>query len=43
MEFVEPEGLDVATYEKKNMIWVFVQEHVLEVLHQHYDRQVAGQ
>ena len=41
-EEVELEAIDVATWEKKNGLWVVPQEHSLEVLHQHHDRQVAG-
>ena len=36
------EGIDVATWEKKNILWVVSQEHRLEVLCQHHNRQVAG-
>ena len=42
-EDVELEGIDVATWEKKNGLWVVWQEHRLEVLRQHHDSQVAGQ
>ena len=31
-EDVELEGSDVATWEKKNRVWVVLQEHRLEVL-----------
>ena len=41
-EDVELEGIDVATWEKKNGLWVVPQEHRLEVLHQHHDSQVVG-
>ena len=42
-EDVELEGIDVATWEKKNGVWVVLQEHRLEVLCQHHDSQVVGQ
>ena len=32
-EDVELEGIDVATWEKKNRLWVVPQEHRLEVPH----------
>ena len=38
---VELEGIDVATWEKKNGLWVVLQEHRLEVLWQHCNSQVA--
>ena len=41
-EDVELEGINVATWEKKNGLWVVPQEHRLEVLPQHHDSQVAG-
>ena len=41
-EDVELQGIDVATWEKKNALWVVPQEHRLEVLRQHHDWQVAG-
>ena len=41
-EDVELEGIDVATWQKKNGLWVVPQEHRLEVLRQHHDSQVAG-
>ena len=41
-EDVELEGIDVATWEKENGLWVVPQEHRLEVLRQHHDSQVAG-
>ena len=41
-EGVELEGIDVATWEKKNGVWVVPQEHRLEVLRHHHDSQVAG-
>ena len=40
-EDVELEGIDVATWEKKNGLWVVPQEYWLEVLRQHHDSQVA--
>ena len=43
VEDVELEGIDVATWEKKNGLWVVPQEHRLEVLQQHHDSQVTGQ
>ena len=42
VEDVELEEIDVATWEKKNGLWVVPQEHRLEVLRQHHDSQVAG-
>ena len=42
MEDVELEGINVATRENKNGLWVVPQEHRLEVLHQHYDSSVVG-
>ena len=42
VEDVELEGIDVATWEKKNGTWVVQQEHTLEVLQQHHDSEVAG-
>ena len=39
---VELQGIDVATWEKKNGVCVVPQEHRLEVLGQHHDSQVAG-
>ena len=41
-EDVELGGIDVATWEKKNGLWVVPPEHWLEVLRQHHDCQVAG-
>ena len=41
-EDVELEVIDVATWEKKNGLWVVLQEHRLEVLRQHHDSQMAG-
>ena len=41
-EDVELQGIDVATWEKKNALWVVPQEHGIEVLRQHHDGQVAG-
>ena len=32
----------MATWEKKNGLWIVTQEHRLEVLCQHYDSPVAG-
>ena len=43
VEDVELEEIDMATWEKKNDLWVVPQEHRLEVLQQHHDSQVAGQ
>ena len=40
-EDVELEGIDVATWEKKNRVWVVLQEHRVEVPRQHHDSQVA--
>ena len=42
MEDVELEGIDVATWEKKNRLWVVLQEYRLEVLRQRLDSQVSG-
>jgi len=39
---VELEAIDVASWEKKNGLWVVPEEHKLEVLRQHHDSQVAG-
>ena len=39
---VELEGIDVASWEKKDGLWVVPAEHRLEVLRQHHDSQVAG-
>ena len=36
-EHVELEEIDVATWEKKNGLWVVPQKHRLEVLRQHHD------
>ena len=41
-EDVELEGIDVATWEKKNGLCVVLQEHRLEVRRQHHDSQLAG-
>ena len=41
-EDVELDGIDVATWEKKNGLWVVLQETRLEVLQQHHDSPVAG-
>jgi len=38
---VELEAIDVASWEKKNGLWVVPKEYKLEVLRQHYDSQVA--
>ena len=40
-EEVELEGIDVATWEKKNGLWVVPHEHRLEVLCQYHDSQGA--
>ena len=37
------EGIDIAIWGNKNGLWVVLQEHTLEVLQQHHDRQVAGE
>ena len=42
-EDVELKGIDVATHEKKNELWVVPQERRLEVLRQHHNSHVAGQ
>jgi len=39
---VELEAIDIASWEKKNRVWVVSEEHKLEVLRQHHDSQVAG-
>jgi len=39
---VELEAIDVASWEKKNVLWVVPEEPKLEVLRQHHDSQVAG-
>ena len=39
---MELEGIDVPTWEKKNVLWVVLQEHRLKVLRQHHDSQVPG-
>jgi len=39
---VELEAIDVASWEKKNELWVVPEEHKLEVLRQHYYSQVAA-
>jgi len=39
---VELEAIDVASWEKKNGLWVVPEEHKLEVLRQHHDSQVAA-
>jgi len=39
---VELEAIDVASWEKKNGLWVVLEEHKLEVLRQHHDSKVAG-
>ena len=41
-EDLELDRIDVATWEKKNGLWVVPQEHRLEVLQQNHDSQVAG-
>lgn len=41
-EDVELDGIRVATYEDKNVLWVALQEHRLQVLCQHYNTQVLG-
>ena len=41
-EDVELEGIDAATWEKMNGLWVVPQEHRVEVPRQHHDSQVAG-
>ena len=41
-EDVEVEGIDVATWKKKNGLCGVPQEHKSEVLRQYYDGQVAG-
>ena len=41
-EDVELEGIDMARWEKKNGLWVVLQEYRLEVLQQHHGSQVAG-
>ena len=41
-EDVKLEGIDVATWEKKNGLLVVPQENRLELLRQHHDSQVAG-
>jgi len=38
----ELEAIDVASWEKKNGLWIVPEEHRLEVLRQHHDSQVAG-
>ena len=42
VEDVELEGIDVATSQNKNGLWVVPQEYRLEVLRKHHDSQVAG-
>jgi len=39
---VELEAIDVATWEKKNGLWIVTEEYKLEVLRQHHDSLVAG-
>jgi len=39
---VELEAIDVASWEKRNGLWIVPEEHKLEVLRQHHDTQVAG-
>ena len=41
VEDVELQGIDVATWEKKNGLCVVQQEHRFEVLRQYHDSQVA--
>ena len=41
-EDVELEEIEVATWEKKNRLWVVLQEHRLQVLHHHHDSQMVG-
>ena len=40
-EDLELEGIDVAIWEKKNRLCIVPQEHILEVLCQHHDSEVA--
>ena len=40
-EHMELAGIDVATWEKKNALWVVSQEHRLQVLRQQNHSQVA--
>ena len=41
-EDMELEGIDVATWKKKNRLWIVLQENRLEVLCQQDDSQIAG-
>ena len=41
-EDVELEGIEAATWAKKNELWVVLQEHRLELLPQYHDSQVAA-
>ena len=41
-EGVVLEDIDVATWEKKNRVWIVPQKYRWEVLYQHHDSQVAG-
>ena len=40
-EDIELEGIDVSKWDKRNGLWLVPEEHRLEVLRQHHDRQVA--
>ena len=42
-EYMELVAINMATWETKNGLWVVPQQHRLEVLCQHHDRQVAAQ
>jgi len=39
---MELEAFDLASWEKKNGLWVVPDEHKLEVRRKHHDSQVAG-
>ena len=39
---MEKEGIDIATWKMENRLWIVLQEHRFEVLHQHCDSPVAG-
>ena len=39
---IEPEGIDVSKWNKRNGLYVIVDEHTLEMLPRHNDSQVAG-
>ena len=41
-EDIELKGIDVSKWDKRNGLWLFPQEHRLEVLRLHHDSQVAG-